>query len=1069
MKILSLLLVILISLSGIGIVFAACDVLITGVAVEPAVSSSLACYTINITTSCQIALGEFIRITLPEDAQIYFGLQGSFSFEGRNDRFSGFDNILDIQLTTELPAGRHQLRICNVRNPSSRGPHRVIIKIPTSSFVSPEFFFRETSVSQPEVTVNPDYINVCAEYTIRFKATSESGKGCNCHQKETVFNIIFPPDVTIGIIEFGSITVNGRTVYSDNVQGHKNQLIISVSTPIDAGEWLEIRISTKAGIRNPSKPGWYTLTLWTSVDTVPIKSKPYYIRPSSVTRATVTLDEPYTCTPSGFSIKFKTGPQGSLNTGSRVRLIFPKGFTLPKTVGPDNIMVNDFSIKEVLAVTEDLSLEAFVLNLSMPVPVSAENDVVIIILSGANIKLPSIPAVDYNVMIETSAEPVPVPSLPFAVGQSKIGNVTYDVKPMFVTLPATHTVTFKTGGCGDLTPGLDTITIVFSPQIIMPLGFTCQGITINDVPIKNIPFLQGSTLTISPPMTISGLSWIRIVIPDSCGIRNPSKAGFAHKVQVWTSREQTKSFSGAIMFATTQLSGVTLELDKHIVYKRTQATLSLTLGKAGALLNGAKVFVKFDNAWNFEGRVSPVNFAFNGTASRGANWENNILTLTSSKFYEANSTVTIDIDESAGLRTPQVQGIYHIQVWTDPEPDSIESKEIPIANPPTCEVLTTPRKSDGNNNWFKTKPIVEIKASCFMTETPKIQLEIDYEPVEYKEPFELSDGTHFIKVVAIDAFGNHSQEAKVYLNVDSTPPQFDPEDGDVFTKNKFWSDVLRIHDNNNFEVLWDEQQDCTVQKTSADIYWIDIKIQQECTRQIVVRATDDAGNTGEWRRFVTFDWTAPSIDVPSIIETSSKKVSVVGTIDDPESLLTIDTNIIKIEKKDSLGYFNAEIRVEHEGVNLVKLDARDKAGNTNIKTIKIIANLTKTAKIVVGSKEAEINGMKITLKVAPYLKNGYLMISDEILQSILNGFEFTYSKNNGPNIDEVKIANEKKQAKFKVGVDYALVDGEPVKLKIAPEIRSGLVFFHARFFADYFGAKIVASGKNYTISYTIDD
>jgi len=1032
-----------------------CPISFYQIVIEPMISGAVACYTVVFQNQCVLPKGETVHLILPKGAEIYFGYGRSISLDGRPDRFMGQDNDLEIQLTSDLPIGRHYLKICNVKNPSDPGPHVIILTTSTERVMSFEFSFNQSSVSPPVVTVNPDYVNACAEYIIRFRSASASGKGCGCH-RETTISVTFPSGVEIGKIDFGGVYINGAAIPSSYMRTYSSTIDVVVTFPINAGDLIEIRITTKAGIKNPSKPGWYTLKLYTSADQVVVTSEPYYIRPSTVTRATVTLSNPYTCSVSAFQVRFRTGPYGSLLASSTITLMLPKVFLVPREIEEGNIAVNS---SKVSGKTYSSSWqEGPSVTIRIPDNIGPETDVIIDVLPGAGIVLPEVDS-SYSIHVETSSEPYPVPSFDFYVQHSKLTAVSYSVEPLFVTLESKHSVTFVTGGCGDLEPELDTISVQFSKDFIMPQSMLCQTITINGVQIKNIPFIAGNTVTISPPERIPGGSEVTINFPIECGIRNPGKPGTMHKVTVWTSRERAQVISNPVMFATTKLSNVFCELDRRLVGKNTGAKVSFTLGKAGAIRNGTVIKIGFEGGFDFTGQVFIRNFVFDGAACRKATWTNPVLTLVCPKDYNPGDLVTINFDEEAGLKTPLKPGKYKIWVSTETEPDQIESDGLLVVDVPTVSIQTTPKSPDGKAEWFVTKPKLAIIAQSSCEEPPTVFIDIDGDQVKYSGEFSLEDGRHFVTCYCIDVFGNKSETQTALINIDTKPPQFDPPSGKIYTRSDSIRESLAIADDNDVELYPADTTGVLFSKGLTSVWWVEyVSSGQNCIKAQAV-AEDEAGNKAVWDREVCFDWTPPKLELPEKLEADKPEYSIAGKVSD-NSPVMVTVNGVALEAKED-GSFSYS-GIAKNGPQNIQFLAKDAAGNQTIANVLVIGNLRRSVVISIDSKEAFVNGKVVTLPVAPYLEKGTTMVPLRLIGEGLSA-KVDFNQEN----KSIKIVLGQTQVELVLGNSTALVNGQPVTLPVPPGTKRGTTFVPLRFVAESLGAQLMVSGKKITISYII--
>lgn len=1060
-KIIVFLLLTAMLLSGVQKTNADCPISIYQYSIDPPTASAYACYSLLFINNCPIPKGEYINFAFPAGAVLTSGFACEFSFAGRPDRYSVNGNLLEIQLTEDLPSGRHLLRICRVKNPPKSGPHVIIVRTKDSSYITAEFHFYQTQISAPTVTVTPDYVEACAEYLIKFKVSTPTAPGCACHRMTTI-TIIFPTNLGITNIEFGGIFVNGQAVPSGSISVYSNMLEITIDYEMRSGDTIEVRISSKNGIKNPSVPGWYTLTMYTSLDTLPVKSIPYYIRPSSISRAYVSLGSPHACDFSSFHIKFQTGPSGRIKKGGYIRLAFPKGFEVPESVDKKSVTVNGKQVVSSIGFGIESLIEGLYISIYVPEEIPEDSEVQIVILPDSGIRLPSFSGSEFNIFIQTSAEPVAVPSFEFFVGESKISQMFFDVSPRYVTLPSSVVVSFKLGGCLGLVPGMDTISILFNQGFRLPQNFFKAEIKVNGEIITNIPFLEGNIITLSPPKEIPGGSIVKIEFAESFGIKNPDKANIAYKVECWTSRERTRVPSPPIVFATTTLSNISLELDKPLIERTTKASLSFTTGKAGTLRNGAEINVRFPEGFRFVGSMSPRNFVFEDVSSRKATWSNQTLTLVCPKDYGPNSIIKIEIDPDSGLSNPKNPGLYNIYVWTDPEPEPVVSMDFAVVEMPRVVFKLTPESPDGNNGFYKTRPKLVVIGKNTLDENARIHLEIAGVPSDYEGPLTLSDGEHYIMARAEDKFGNISENYAITVTVDSTPPQFDNQPGKVFTRSPKFKENVIVFDENLDSVEGSASDNIVYQKSFGNSYWIDYASAVEKCYAFELTATDKAGNIAVWKREMCFDWTPPPLELPPMIKTDKAEIEIKGKTEGKALETSLVCNGKNIEIAEDGGFVHkAALK---NGYQSFTFTAKDKAGNTTVKTVTVFAELFKTIIVTIGSQKAYVNGKETTLAVAPYSVSGVTMLPFRFLGESL-GAKVDYDAAS----KQITMTLQGKTIELVIGNPTALVDGQPVALKHAPEAIKGVTFVPLRFVAEALGATVSSdkTGKKITISYII--
>lgn len=1035
----------------------ACISRIGQVTVIPSTAGAQACYDINFDLTCELASGMALSVMFPVETNLYYVTGENIEFEGRDDRLDVLAQSVVFRLTSILKTGRHRIRICGVQNPPKVGPHVIGLFINGQLYNSPEFTFNQTGVTIATVTPRPDVVKECAEYTIEFNVVSESGFGCTC-SRSTSFYLEFPVEVQINsAIDPMFITING--ISANRVSIERNKIVVSSSMHFLAGMKVTIRIDQKAGLKNPDKPGWYRMKVHTSVDRIPTPSKPFYIRPSSISRPTVNSDSPYTCSLSTLVIKFSTGTQGGIPETGFIKVAFPKGFHVPQTIEPGNIAINNRQVTSKLSSSKDSIDDSASFAIPVLEEIRPESEVVVVILPNSGIRLPSTYG-NHSIDISTSVETHKVPSLLFAVSQSQVGQVSYVSSPAFVTLPATHTITFKTGGCGDLTPNVDTISIQFPKEMLMPQSFICQGITINNDPLVKIPYLTGSTLQIAPPKTIPGDTAVTITVPEACGIRNPTKAGAGYKVKLWTTKEPAPVISNVVAFASTRLSGVKMEMSRYLVGSRVKAKIQFISGEAGFLRQGSRINLAFPEGFSFIGSVSMMNFSINGATSKSASLSDKTVTIGCPKVFEQNSVINIEIDMDAGLMTPLKPGYFKVGVSTDSEPDTIYSEDVPINTLPTVQ-LEIPKPNQ--QGWLTAYPQIFIKTDSTLDEKPMSKLILDNEPIEAVDgQIFVKDGFHVLEAEAIDKFGNKSEKIIESFSVDTIAPTFDTDSGTFYTNGKSYFKMIRAVDENNLTLSFSGDMGITFSESVAGYVSINVLSNSESCYKGVVTATDEAGNATEFKFEVCFDWTKPNLDFPERVETKDPVYILTGTTES-DTVLTVKDNPYPTQN----GLFEIRLRLV-QGLNFISVAAKDKAGNISKKSISIMADLQQSLIIEPNKKEIMVNGASKTLKIAPFVQNGILYAPfDLLVQTCVFKLEsWPYSEyeltlESGKSV----FAHPSKTIEMASDNDACVVDGQVVKMPAKPVLKSSILFVPVRFTVSLFGLALQPEGKKIKISY----
>ena len=177
-----------------------------------------------------------------------------------------------------------------IKNPSTPGAYK--LKVWTSgdpdAVESPEFSISASSISQPVVIVTPSITGMNARYIITFTTGSSGALVIN----DKIY-ITFPAGTYIPFtISPNYITISGAACNKVDTIPSKEMIILSVPMVIGSGSTVPILIDSKAGIKNPSSPGNYTLKIHTDSETKDVSSKPYLISKGVSTSLIVTPPDP---------------------------------------------------------------------------------------------------------------------------------------------------------------------------------------------------------------------------------------------------------------------------------------------------------------------------------------------------------------------------------------------------------------------------------------------------------------------------------------------------------------------------------------------------------------------------------------------------------------------------------------------------------------------------------------------------------------------------------------------------------------------------------------------------------
>ncbi len=418
-----------------------------------------------------------------------------------------------------------------IKNPDTPANYEFSIGLSTETTSQSVTVSIKQSISKLKVLVQPNISNNDAMYLIDFY-TSENGglSGANGDYVALIFpkSVVFtkssvnPSDVTINGISAQSVTVNENTM----------TIVLNKGVSIPGNSFVSVQISADCGIRNPSVPGLYFLSVLTNKDTY-IVNTTYEIKGTSVSGLSVSITPRIQNAVSEIKVAFVTSVSGSLEKDKdKIFILFPSGFFLPESP--------DFSFVTVNGVAADSgTIEQGLMSITVPVNVSA-GPVNVVISKKFGLRNPSKKG-EYAISVYTSKDLTPV-------------SASIDIEPSHITAPvvelsnyeagmiSSYSIKFYTGEGGSLKKGIGTVTIIFPQGTVLPSEFSKSYIKVNNFTLKTDVIVSGESLTFAVPADIEAGNEVSVQIDKSANIVNPVTPGI-YTLSVFTSSEKAPVYS----------------------------------------------------------------------------------------------------------------------------------------------------------------------------------------------------------------------------------------------------------------------------------------------------------------------------------------------------------------------------------------------------------------------------------------------------------------------------------------------------------------------------------------------
>jgi hypothetical protein len=192
-----------------------------------------------------------------------------------------------------------------IKNPPQKGVYDFVLytskdlmSVEVSVQINPSHISAPLFVlTKPQISANSDY-----------KIIFFTGPGGALVAGIGQIDIVFPEAFSLpGAIETANILVNDKPLNKPvNIQ--QNKIIITVPDNISGGDGVIVYFKKECGIKNPSVPGVYTLTVFTSAEQMPMISTGWFINDLPISSAKVTPEKP-----DGLNGFYKTHPKITLS------------------------------------------------------------------------------------------------------------------------------------------------------------------------------------------------------------------------------------------------------------------------------------------------------------------------------------------------------------------------------------------------------------------------------------------------------------------------------------------------------------------------------------------------------------------------------------------------------------------------------------------------------------------------------------------------------------------------------------------------------------------------------------
>ncbi|HQL66630.1 MAG TPA: stalk domain-containing protein [Caldisericia bacterium] len=312
----------------------------------------------------------------------------------------------------------------------------------------------------------------------------------------------------------GFISVTpGSGVTLGQITTVSNTLNINVTT-LASGDTITIKYQN---VTLPNIPQTYTfsfMTMGQGGTFTPISNQPQFIVELGfyLEILSLSVNPSSAAVNASYTIIFKVGTRGELDTTDEINIKFPSGTMIPINIQSSSIKIND----SVLTQTPIVNQSANTITIKPVSPIPKETTVKIEILTQAGVVNPSTAGI-YNLEITTTKE-TRAAKFSFTLSPAPpIGNIEVDVKPQSAGRESEYTIRFRIGI--NLFEG-DKIYIKFPQGTTLPPSILPTSISITGIPLLYEPLVVGRLLILPVSFPIPKGD-VFISISKSAKIKNP--------------------------------------------------------------------------------------------------------------------------------------------------------------------------------------------------------------------------------------------------------------------------------------------------------------------------------------------------------------------------------------------------------------------------------------------------------------------------------------------------------------------------------------------------------------------
>jgi hypothetical protein len=637
-------------------------------------------------------------------------------------------------------------------NPSEAGSYVLSLKTSQDTALvqsnSYQVSSTTTTVSQAVVTPTSTTPSVVTSYQVDFNLGSNGRLRSTVSTITMTFNSAHTISEILANYNQSTISIDGGTavtIPTTDISPSNTSKTVEITLPSSVTTSNNDNVviflagtGVNQPITNPSTSANYTLNVNTSVEETEVSSATYTIGGSAVTGVSIILSDSTVNSTSQYTTAYTIATTLNTLVDDFVKIIFSEGTVLPASINTSDVTINGTNPKFVTVTLSTRTVTAAISQFF----ITAGSTVTTVFSTNAGIVNPAVPStIFYKAVVSTSKDIISVntPLYPITGDNTQATSVSASANPgVRGASSVVYTVNLTTSSSGKLVGGAaagsSTITVDFDSVTVVPSSISAGNVKVNALVSQNAEIITAGNggiirITIPDDLTIDNSSTATVLFDSSAGLNTRDFSG-TFNVRVKTSSDTVYSDStgtaGDYTITDAQDLSIT-SVNPNPTTQNANASYSVSFitGSLGSLAAEDSVRIIFPSNTSLPATMSKSDILVNGSnPNSNPRVGGDTLVIAVPNAINALTSVTVLINQSAGILNPTLVQSYTLQVITDAEAGpftsptynitqtsstvSVAEVTPDIATPSSTSLYTIDFNTGGNGRLISTTSTITI-------------------------------------------------------------------------------------------------------------------------------------------------------------------------------------------------------------------------------------------------------------------------------------------------------------------------------------------------------------------------